>query len=82
MGKLPPRKPRRASDRWSVRLRILEKILLIVSGLATMVFSAYIGQKSNDPALENQAQMKRIEEATRLRAENDRLKAENDRLRK
>lgn len=65
---------RRASDKWTIRFRILKDTLVIVGGIVTAICSAYIGQKSNDPALENRQAMQRLEEVARLRAENERLK--------
>lgn len=67
---------RRSEDRWVARMKILKELLLIVSACATGIFSAYIGQKSNDPALENKYSLQRIEDAQRLRADNDRLRAQ------
>jgi hypothetical protein len=73
------RKPRRRDDMWVSRLRMVKELLIIISALVMAILSAYIGQKSNDPANENKASMQRIEDAQRLRSENERLKAEIER---
>lgn len=67
---------RRVGDRWTAHAKILREVLQIVLGAVTAVYGIYIGQKSNDPAIETHNMTQRIEEGQRLRAENESLRAQ------